>query len=169
MLNAHASISLKTSGETLSVLMQNKTVKEVFSYIERNSKYVFIYEEAVDLSKKINVDISNKSVEEIIKEVFSSNGFSYVIKGRQVIVKKEKAAQFMQAPIIAQDGILVRGTVKDHTGMPLVGVNIVVKGTTIGTVTDIDGNFDLQDVPKGTILQVSYIGYKSLEVNVQKK
>lgn len=169
VLNAHASVSHKTSGETLSVLMQNRTVKEVFSYIEKNSKYVFIYEEAVDLNKKIDVDISNKPVEEIIKEVFSSNGFSYVIKGRQVIVKKEKATQLAQASAIAQDGISVRGTVTDHTGMPLVGVNIVVKGTTIGTVTDIDGNFDLQDVPEGTVLQVSYIGYKSQEVNVREK
>lgn len=168
-LTTHASTSHEMLGEKLTVQMQNKTLKEVFSYIEKNSKYVFIYEEAVDLGKKVNVDILNKSIDEIIKEVFSSNGFSYVIKGRQVIVKNEKETASKQAPVTTQNGIAVRGTVTDHTGMPLVGVNVVVKGTTIGTVTDIDGNFDLTNVPQGSILQFSYIGYKNQEMKAQAK
>ena len=86
-LITHASNPSEISGEILTVQMQNKTLKEVFSYLEKNSNYVFIYEEAVDLGKRVNVNISDKSIEDIIKEVFSSNGFSYVIKGRQVIVK----------------------------------------------------------------------------------
>lgn len=168
-LTTHASTPHEMLGEKLTVQMQNKTLKEVFSYIEKNSKYVFIYEEAVDLGKKVNVDILNKSIDEIIKEVFSSNGFSYVIKGRQVIVKNEKETASKQAPVTTQNGIAVRGTVTDHTGMPLVGVNVVVKGTTIGTVTDIDGNFDLTNVPQGSILQFSYIGYKNQEMKAQAK
>lgn len=168
-LTTHASTPHEMLGEKLTVQMQNKTLKEVFSYIEKNSKYVFIYEEAVDLGKKVNVDILNKSIDEIIKEVFSSNGFSYVIKGRQVIVKNEKETASKQAPVTTQNGIAVRGTVTDHTGMPLVGVNVVVKGTTIGTVTDIDGNFDLTNVPLGSILQFSYIGYKNQEMKAQAK
>lgn len=169
VLIAHASVSHIIPGERLTVQMQNKTLKEVFSYIEKNSGYVFIYEESVDLSKKIYVDISNKSIDEIIKEVFSTNGFSYVIKGRQVIVKKENEAVLIQTPIITQDGIVAKGTVTDHTGIPLVGVNVIVKGSTIGTITDIDGNFELPDVPKGSTLQFSYIGYKSQEVKAQEK
>lgn len=168
-LTTHASTPHEMLGEKLTVQMQNKTLKEVFSYIEKNSKYVFIYEEAVDLGKKVNVDILNKSIDEIIKEVFSSNGFSYVIKGRQVIVKNEKETASKQTPVTTQNGIAVRGTVTDHTGMPLVGVNVVVKGTTIGTVTDIDGNFDLTNVPQGSILQFSYIGYKNQEMKAQAK
>lgn len=169
VFNAYASPSYEISREKLTVQMQNKTVKEVFSYIEKNSGYIFIYEQKVDLDKKIDVDISNKSAEEIIEEVFSSNGFSYVIKGRQVIVKKEKAIASLDKPVIAQDELIVRGTVTDPTGMPLVGVNVVVKGTTVGTVTDIDGNFTLPNTPKGSILQFSYIGYRSLEVKAGEK
>lgn len=165
----HASTFPETSGEIFTVQIQNKTIKEVFSYIEKNSNYVFIYEEAVDLGKKINVDISNKSVEEIIKEVFSSHGFSYVIKGRQVIVKKERETNSMPIPVTSQDGIVVRGSVTDPIGMPLVGVNIIVKGTTIGTVTDIDGHFELPAVTKSSIVQISYIGYKSIEIKAQEK
>lgn len=165
----HASATPKTFGELLTVQMQNRTLKEVFSYIEKNSNYVFIYEEPVDLAKKIDVNIYNKSVDEIIKEVFSANGFSYVIKGRQVIVKKEKGIGLKQVPATAQDDIVVRGTVTDHTGMPLVGVNVVVKGTTIGTVTDLDGRFEIPDIHKESILQFSYIGYKNQEIKAIEK
>lgn len=66
----------------------------------------------------------------------------------------------MSSPVTAQDAIVVQGTVTDHTGMPLVGVNVVVKGATIGTVTDIDGHFDLPNVPKGATLLFSYIALK---------
>ncbi|WFE82805.1 SusC/RagA family TonB-linked outer membrane protein [Parabacteroides chongii] len=166
-LITHASNPSETSEEVLTVQMQNKTLKEVFSYIEKNSSYVFIYEEAVDLEKKINVNISDKSIEDIIKEVFSSNGFSYIIKGRQVIVKKAKETN-SSIPVTAQNDIVIRGTVTDHTGMPLVGVNVIVKGATIGTVTDIDGHFDLANVPKEATLLFSYIGYQSQEVKVQE-
>ncbi len=168
MLTVHASASSGTPGGILTVRMQNKTVKEVFSYIEKNSNYVFIYEDAVDLDKRISVNVSNKSVDEIIKEVFSANSFSYVIKGRQVIVKNKIIGR-KPSPVTSQDEIVIRGTVTDNTGMPLVGVNVVVKGTTIGTVSNIDGNFELPAAPIGSIIQFSYIGYKSKEVKAQEK
>lgn len=68
-----------------------------------------------------------------------------------------------------QDGIVARGIVQDHTGMPLVGVNVIVKGTTNGTVTDLNGNFELQNVPREASLIFSYIGYKSQELKTQER
>lgn len=174
-LKVNAAIISEEAGkveEPLTIIMQNKTMGEVFSYIENNSNYVFIYESSVDLSQKVDVNVANKSVEEIIKEFFSSNGLSYVIKGRQVIVKKEKAVNKVSIPVIpvvAQDEFVVRGNVTDQAGMPLVGVNVVVKGTTTGVVTDIDGNFELLNVPEGATLQFSYIGYKNQEISVKEK
>ena len=61
---------------------------------------------------------------------------------------------------------LIRGVVKDSNGDPLLGVNVIVKGSTIGAVTDIDGNFSFE-APAGSILVVSYIGFKSQEIKVK--
>ncbi|MDD4660086.1 MAG: TonB-dependent receptor [Massilibacteroides sp.] len=155
--------------EVLSIALQNKTIGEVFSYIEKNSNYVFIYEGSVDLNRKVDVNIANKPVEEIIKEVFSSNGFTYVIKGRQIIVKKQNVSEpstKVSTPISTQKELVVHGTVTDHSGLPLVGVNVIAKGTTTGTVTDIDGNFELQ-VSEEAVLQFSYIGYKNHEMKAR--
>lgn len=167
MHTTQASEEFDSSAGRMTLAMQNKTFKEVFSYIEKNSDYIFIYEDGIDLDQKISVNISDKSVEDIMKKVFSSNGLSYTIKGRQVIVKKG-ATEPASAPITAQTDKTVRGIVTDPTGIPIVGANVVVKGTTIGTITDIDGHFDLPNVPKDAILIFSYIGYKSQEVKAQE-
>lgn len=107
-------------------------------------------------------------MDEIIKEVFSANGLSYTIKGRQIIIKTKNEHQ-PSVPATAQTTLTVRGNVKDHTGTPLAGVNVILKGTTRGTITDIDGNFELSDIAKGAIIQFAYIGYKSQEVGAQEK
>lgn len=173
-LISYHSISAKTiieKQDVLTITLQNKTIGEVFSYIEKNSNYVFIYEGNVDLNRKVDVNITNKPVEEIIKEVFSKNGFSYVIKGRQVIVKKAKTidpSTTITNPSPTQKELIIKGNVTDHTGLPLVGVNVIAKGTTTGTVTDIDGNFELH-VPEDATIQFSYIGYKNQEIKAKEQ
>lgn len=56
------------------------------------------------------------------------------------------------------------GIVKDATGETVIGASVLVKGTTTGTVTDLDGNFELKGVKKGTVLRISYVGYETQEV-----
>ena len=72
--------------------------------------------------------------------------------------------------IVQQTGnITVTGTVVDQTGEPVIGVNVLVKGSTNGTITDIDGKFSLKGVSPNSILTVSYIGYKTETVNLNGK
>ncbi len=65
--------------------------------------------------------------------------------------------------IVQQSGT-VKGVVKDATGEPVIGASVLVKGTPNGTITDVDGNFSLSNVKKGDVLQISFVGYKTLEV-----
>ncbi|MDD4590975.1 MAG: TonB-dependent receptor [Parabacteroides sp.] len=156
--------------EVLTVHLQDKTLGEVFSYIENHSNYLFIYQGSkVDLNQKVDVNMTNKSVDEILREIFSNSDFKYVIKGRQIIVKKAEYSNSRPEPISLQRDIrnvMIRGSVADSNGSPLVGVNIVVKGTTRGTVTDSNGNFELSVVPTAT-LECSYIGYKTQILKVK--
>jgi TonB-linked SusC/RagA family outer membrane protein len=70
---------------------------------------------------------------------------------------------------ITQQNKTVTGTVVDTNGIPIIGANVVVKGTTHGNITDADGKFTIENVPENTILQISYIGYKTLDVAVRSK
>lgn len=65
---------------------------------------------------------------------------------------------------VVQQNNTCNGNVKDDTGETIIGASVVVKGTTNGTITDFDGNFSLSNLNKGDVIEVSYIGYKTLTV-----
>ncbi len=67
---------------------------------------------------------------------------------------------------VQQTGRTVTGTIVDETGEPVIGVNVLVKGTTIGAITDLDGKFSLNGVPANAVLRITYVGYKEQEVTV---
>ena len=86
---------------------------------------------------------------------------AYAISGKVIEVEKVQSAFS-----INQDGRTLSGNVVDETGLPVIGVNVKVKGTTIGAITDLDGNFTLKSVPQNAVLVVSYVGYKEQEIKV---
>lgn len=143
-----------------------KTVKDVFNLIEQNSNFVILYSKGVqaELEKKVSIDLSGKKAEEILKELSLATGLEFKVNDRQVtVVKKAPALQ----PQVVNQNVKVTGQVFDENGETIPGANVTVKGNAgIGTVTDIDGNFAL-DVPQGSVLVVSFIGYVSHEHKVQ--
>ena len=151
----------------LTVQMNERSVKDVFDYIEENSEFIFVYHGAnIDLNRMVSVDVKNRTVENILHQMFDGTNVEFIINNRQIIVRKKAVSgNPVVLPVGQQDKkISVSGTVKDAAGEPLIGVNVIVKGTTIGNVTDIDGHFTLSDIAPNAILQISYIGYQTVEV-----
>ena len=118
------------------------------------------------------MNIKDQPIKDILKDVFRGTGLTYVVKGRQIVVKKEDAPQTPGVKSVAvlqqQKGITVSGNIKDDTGFPLIGVNVVIKGSNQGVITDVDGNFSMEDVPSSAILRFSYIGYQPIEMKAQE-
>lgn len=145
--------------KNFSFELRDVTVKDVFRYIEKNSEYVFLYASNKNLSKKVNVDVKNKNVKQVLDEVLEHTGLVYEIDGKQVIVKERKEVPVAQIRQVEQDqGREIKGVVTDKNGEPIIGANVVEKGTTNGTITDFNGKFSLTVKSKG-VLVVSYIGY----------
>ena len=172
-VNHLSALPISAQHEKLSINMQDKTLEDVFTFIENHSDYVFIYHASkIDLSHKVNVNIKDQPIKDILKDVFRGTGLTYVVKGRQIVVKKEDAPQTPGVKSVAvlqqQKGITVSGNIKDDTGFPLMGVNVVIKGSNQGVITDVDGNFSMEDVPSSAILRFSYIGYQPIEMKAQE-
>ncbi len=152
-----------TRGSNKQAVATTQTLKELFSYIEKNSNLVILYSKGLlsELDKKVSINMNGKKAEEILKELADAANLEIKISDRQVTVMKK-------APIVKQgNNIKVTGQVFDDMGETVPGANVTVKGnTSIGTVTDLDGNFTLE-VPKGTTLVVSFIGYANYEYVVQ--
>lgn len=155
----------------LSVQLENKTVKEVFSYIEKHSDFIFLYRAAdINLNRRVTIDLADKTVENILSELFTGKDLEYVINNRQIIIRKKLGIPGNNATgavSAQQKHITVAGVVRDNAGIALIGVNVIVKGTAEGVSTDMEGKFLLKNVHPDAVLQFSYIGYKSLELKAQ--
>lgn len=164
-----SNISLTELGETMLLKADDSTVKQVFDYIERHSKYVFVYDQHVKnlLTKKVYVATKGKSVEDILAAVCSQTGLKYHINDRQVTISlgEKVNKQTFQRESKRTAGRKIKGVVGDGNNEPLIGATVKVKGTNIVTVTDMDGNFEL-DVPSGAELVVSYIGFNDQTVKI---
>ena len=153
--------------KAFSFELREVTLKDLFRYIEKNSEYVFLYASDKNLSKKVNVDVRNKTVREILDEVLEHTGLVYEIDGKQVIVKEPKTD--VQTVLQQKKGKTVKGQVLDKTGETIIGANVVVDGTTNGVMTDIDGRFELTDVPEDGKIKVTFVGYKAQVISVKGK
>ncbi len=135
----------------ISLTLENKSTRDVIREIERVSEYRFFYNEDLQgLDQKININTSDANIQTILNEIQRQTSISYVIKENNQIVlsagvKSNKTQQ-------VGDKRVIKGTVVDATGAPIIGANIVVKGTTTGTITDMDGKFSLE-VPAGAVLR----------------
>lgn len=142
-----------------SLGISKATVEQVLNKIESTSDYVFLYnDKTIQTDRMVTLNAASTKITDILNEVFAGTDVTYTIIDKQIILSTKKVAP-------QQSQQKVTGKVKDANGEPLIGVSILVKGTTNGTVTDIDGNFSLQ-ADKGAVLEISYIGYATQTVTV---
>ncbi len=159
-----ASVYSQTARFDLKI--KNETLREVFSEIEKNSEYSIILKSGeVDLDEKVSVSVHQQTVDVILDQVLKKQGLQYEIKDRHIIIYKAKAAV---EGIAQADRKVITGTITDEAGLPVIGANVVEKGTTNGSITDVDGHFTLTVSPDA-VLEVSYIGYLKAEVRVKGK
>lgn len=115
------------------------------------------------LDQKININASDANIQTVLNEIQRQTSIHYVIKeNNQIVLSAGVTSDKMQQ---VGDSRIIKGTILDATGMPVIGTNVMVKGTTNGTITDMDGKFSLE-VDKNAILVVSYIGYANQEIKV---
>jgi len=154
----------------ISLNLKNVTVASVLSKIEDNSNYYFMCNRAlVDLDRTISIQADNKSVEEVLAEIFKGTDVKYVITGRQIVLTSGDSDSNAVEGIQSQQSKSVTGKITDTTGSPLPGVTVAIKGKATGTITDANGNFSLPNVPGDATLQFSFVGMKTQEVKVVGK
>ena len=149
----------------ISLSMQNKSTREVIREIEKVSDYRFFYNDNLSgLNTKISVSAQGENIRDVLEQIKSQVQITYIIKENNQIVL---SAPGYVSSSTQQNTRKITGIIKDQSGEPVIGANIVEKGTTNGTITDIDGQYSLE-VGSNSILVVSYIGYITQEIPVGK-
>ncbi len=160
-----ATASSYSQSTRLNIKLSNSTVKEVLNQIETDSDYIFLYNlNELDERRPINVNLENASIEEVLKTVLKDQNLDYSIYDRQIIIRKEEAQRRVGEATQPQK---VAGIVFAESGEPIPGATVVVKGTNNGAITDVDGNFSLENVRQGDILLVSFVGMITQEITYQ--
>ncbi len=149
----------------LSIKMDNVSVKQLFVEIEKLTDLAFVYNtNDVDQLGNINVNFTNEEIDKILDYCLKGKGVEYNIVNNHIVIKKVAPA----VPQVKQR--ILTGKVIDKTnGEPLPGATIKIKGTNIGTATDIDGKFQLNVASEVPALEISFIGYKTQEISVGQR
>ena len=164
------SISWNSEEDLFSVQYENATVKDILDYIEKHSKYIFIYSENVkkNLNNKVSISVSNKKIDAVLKELFSETGLNYKMSGRQITISVPEAPKVQQTT--QQKGIKVTGNVSDEKGEPLIGVTIILKNdSTVHALTDMNGNYSIIVPERKSVLSFRYIGFVPKEEVVNNR
>lgn len=158
--------------EVVSLNAENEKIKHVLLQIEKTVKIKFTYNpQSISVDRKISFDFKNEKLGNVLDAIFGPLSVKYQVNGDYIILRKvSPPGNAVTATTEIQDVVLtVTGTVLDDTGQPLPGVNVLVKGTTVGTSTDADGKYAIS-VAEGTeTLVFSFIGYQVQEVAVENR
>ena len=149
----------------INLKMSNVTIKEVLREIEDNSNFYFLYNnDLIDVNSTVSIEAKNEKVQDVLSQLFADKNINFLVKDRQIVL-----SPLLAGSSIDQKAKSVSGKVTDQSGGPLPGVSVVVKGTTNGTITDMDGKFSLSNIPEKGILQFSFVGMKMQEISVEGK
>ncbi|WP_129593656.1 SusC/RagA family TonB-linked outer membrane protein [Seramator thermalis] len=160
-----------TQNARVTINKRNATIKEILNEIEKQTDYLFIYNDEVNANEKVSVKAKQEAVSSVLNSMLKDKDIKYSMEGNHIILstnKNESPENQIEANTQQQQKKRISGTVLDENGQPIIGANIIEVGTTNGTVTDMDGKFTL-DVSDNATIRISYIGYLEQEVNTSGK
>ena len=169
LVSALFAVPTQVVSAQLNIALTNTQLGTMIQQIQSQSQYQFFYDDELADTPIGSVNASGSSVEEVLDQALAGKGISYVVDDNVIYLSKEStsATAVPSASAAQQENQQqITGRVIDATGEALIGVSVLQVGTTNGSITDWDGNFTV-NVPVGSVLQFSYIGYKTVEMTVE--
>ena len=138
----------------ISVTFKDVPLMEALSTLENKSEYSFFYSNMLpDKDARVSIDARDKSIEFILDNIFSNLSISYEINGHQIVLREDKKED-------KNTSYKASGVVIDSAGEPVIGAGVVIEGSTNGTITDVDGRWELVVPSTTTKIVISSLGYK---------
>ncbi|GAA3617472.1 TonB-dependent receptor [Flavivirga amylovorans] len=169
------SINANTHSQNTKITcnLKNVRITDVFEKIEKDTEYKFLFDnDEVNTAKIVSLKVKNKPLKKVLQDLFLGTDISFKVRNKQIILLIDENKAVSDSNTIPKETkevqqVDIRGIIKDTKGFPLPGANVLVKGTSIGTVSNFDGEYILKNVPENaTTLVCSYLGYKTTEVAI---
>jgi TonB-linked SusC/RagA family outer membrane protein len=150
----------------LTINLDNVKAEKVLDEIENQSQFYFFYnEKLVDIDFDTSVNFTDENIFKVLDKLFEGRDITYNVVDHQIILSKKSHAENN----LQQQSLTVKGHVVDKAGEPIPGVSVFVKGTTTGTITNMDGNFTISIDETAEILMFSFIGMKTIEIRIDNR
>ncbi|MCC8094986.1 MAG: carboxypeptidase-like regulatory domain-containing protein [Tannerellaceae bacterium] len=153
----------------VNIHKSNVQLENILNEIENQTDYLFIYNHQVNVNRKVSVKAKGQPVSEVLNHLFADTDVDYSMEGTHIVLSVKEPAATFSASAPQQQTRTVSGVVKDSSGEPIIGVNVVVQGTTSGTVTDFNGQYTLTVPGNHAVLVFSYLGYKPWSVQANRE
>lgn len=148
---------------------EKKSLEQVMDEIEQQSEFYFVFnQKQIDIDRKINIRVEDKVINEILPYLFKGTNVNYTILDRKILLTTDDKSEFLEKGYSEElfQQRIISGKIRDRNGNLLTGVNVIVTGTTTGTISDIDGSYSLNIPPGSKSLTFSFIGMKSVEIPI---
>jgi len=161
----------KSFSQNVDIRLKNTNLETFFNEIEKQTGYAIFYEKNIP-SSKFNANFKNQKLDVVLTTILKPFNLIYHRIGKQIVITADENKVYDDqkdlSPEVEQQeqGITIKGTVNDKDGEPLIGASVQLKGTLIGTSTDVDGSYLLNNIPEDGVLVFSYIGFKNQEIAV---
>lgn len=158
-------LSASVTAQSITYTAQSQKLEKVFAAIKQQTGYVFFYKnDDIKKAMPVTLDLENAPLESALKTVFKDQPLEWSIKSNTIVVTAKPEVSKSKQKV--QDGIDIKGRVLNENGQPML-VNVMVKGTTIGTVTNEAGEFELKNIDERAILMITGMNIETLEVKVK--
>lgn len=168
-------VSASTFAQRITMQQKDATLKDVFEQIKHQTGYdVVCKSNQLKQSKTIQVNFVNQDVRSVLDQILPEQNLDYVLNGRTFVIKARNKQNILtkeENTLMEQKvygSVDIRGRVIDSEGRPIPGASVKVKGTTKAVITDTDGSFQLKGIADGSLLEISFIGYTSVEIKASK-
>lgn len=163
LLSLPAFLSASGQEPTVTINFSKASFQKVLKEIEKQTSLSAVYNTAdVDLNRIVTIKVEKERLSQVMIRLLKGTNLSFSISNTHIILSVKNTDKEKQQP---KEPVKAKGTIVDNTGEPLIGVNVQIKGTSTGTITDIDGNFAL-NASKGDVLDISYIGYAPQAITI---
>lgn len=152
--------------EGITISCKNESLEQVIHLIESQSSYLFVLNDKVNTKHKVSIKIENGNINAILNKIFQGTNMTYQVDGDHILISTTHKSIGLDE---TRQATMIKGKIVDNAGEPMIGVNVLVKGTTNGAITDFEGNYSLADVNENDVLMVTYIGYLTQEIKVGKQ